>query len=409
MPVNYVLLAVLSGIIGLVMSGFTSWHLWLTSRGRTTIESLEKTRYLSPIRNSMSDRMNDRAYIEARDSGRLSISDQLREIHANALPGITRPEEGEEDSGASRSPSLPHYNSSSSSDYTSSYSSYEQRHRQQAFDRYDSYLDERDNEQLPNAFDLGWRRNFQHVFGPSLPLSFIPICNTIGDGWTWEPSPKWLEAHERIRKQRETEARIQKQRERAAGWGPESPTEAEFSRSYAMGRSVDPPSRMVPRVPEWQQGPGGRGVGIGGTWKKGENRYLMTSRGVMMTPVEGRRSPGKADQVLGRERGMYADGDVQMQPLDRRRLDQYYVSDEEEEEDEDDGEVVDGGEGGSANANGVERKAENRTPVANTKPMPKATENWNDIPDDFLKGPVKKAESKKKAKDGGWDDWEAGN
>jgi hypothetical protein len=44
MPVNYVLLAVLSGILGIVITGFTGWHLWLTLRGQTTIESLESTR-----------------------------------------------------------------------------------------------------------------------------------------------------------------------------------------------------------------------------------------------------------------------------------------------------------------------------------------------------------------------------
>jgi hypothetical protein len=40
MPVNYVLLAVLSGIIGIVITGFTAWHMWLVLRGKTTIESL---------------------------------------------------------------------------------------------------------------------------------------------------------------------------------------------------------------------------------------------------------------------------------------------------------------------------------------------------------------------------------
>jgi palmitoyltransferase ZDHHC2/15/20 len=53
MPVNYVMLAVISGIIGLVLAGFTGWHILLASRGQTTIECLEKTRYLSPLRKSM--------------------------------------------------------------------------------------------------------------------------------------------------------------------------------------------------------------------------------------------------------------------------------------------------------------------------------------------------------------------
>jgi hypothetical protein len=52
MPVNYILLSVLSGIIGLVISGFTAWHIHLTASGSTTIESMEKTRYLSPKANA---------------------------------------------------------------------------------------------------------------------------------------------------------------------------------------------------------------------------------------------------------------------------------------------------------------------------------------------------------------------
>ena len=390
MPVNYVLLAVLSGIIGLVISGFTSWHLWLVSRGRTTIESLEKTRYLSPIRSSMKNQLSDRAYMDARASGQLSITEQLREIHANALPGVTRPEEGEDSPSRSisRSPVRPGYNSTGS-DHPQRYDSYEERERQRNFDRYDSYLDERDNELLPNAFDLGWRRNFGHVFGTMPLLWFLPICNTTGDGWIWEASPKWLTAHERIRKEREVEARLQKQRERAAGWGVESPTETEFLRSDRMrdpSRPYSSPPTSAPRQPrrpEWQA-PVRQGS---------ENRYLTTSRGVVTTPLEGRRSPGKADQILGRERGMYADGDVQLQPLDRRKFDQYYISDDDEEDDDDD--------------------EEEHPPAASIAPLPRATENWNDIPEDFLQPPPKRSVSKpgessgsqRKRNDNGWDDW----
>ena len=53
MPVNYILLCVISGIISLVVGAFTGWHIYLACRGQTTIESLEKTRYLSPLRRSM--------------------------------------------------------------------------------------------------------------------------------------------------------------------------------------------------------------------------------------------------------------------------------------------------------------------------------------------------------------------
>ncbi|KAF2122700.1 DHHC palmitoyltransferase-domain-containing protein [Lophiotrema nucula] len=389
MPVNYVLLAVLSGIIGLVITGFTGWHLWLTSRGQTTIESLEKTRYLSPIRNAMKDQLRDRNYIEAQQNGRLSIGDQLREIHANALPGVTRPEEGE----ASPSRSISRSPAPTSNGYAPpGYDSYEQRERQQNYDRYESYLDERDNETLPNAFDLGWRRNLGHVFGPSAALWFLPISNTTGDGWSWEASPKWVSARDRIRREREMEEQMQKQRERDAGWGVDSPTEAEFRRTGRVpeGWQVNrhsPPTPRLPRRPEWQS-PRRHGE---------EARYLTTSSGTVSTPLEGRRSPSKADQVLGRERGMYADGDMQLQPIDRRKFDQYnYISDDEESSlTDDDGDM-----------------SGRRAPPPTSKPLPR-TKDWNDIPDDFLRPPPKgrsrskegsRERQRKKATE--WDDWD---
>ncbi|KAF2729372.1 zf-DHHC-domain-containing protein [Polyplosphaeria fusca] len=395
MDVNIVLLAVLSGIIGLVITGFTGWHLWLTSRGQTTIESLEKTRYLSPIRNSMRDHLRDRNYVEAQQNGRLSIGDQLREIHANALPGVTRPEEGETDSRPiSRSPSRGP-NPMSNGHSHPAYNSYEQRERQQNYDRYESYLDERDNENLPNAFDLGWKRNLGHVFGPSPLLWLLPICNTTGDGWSWEASPKWVATRDRIRKEREAEEQMQKQRERAAGWGVDSPTEVEFRRAGGVPEGWQhnrhsPPTPRLPRHPEWQS-PRRHGE---------EARYLTTSNGVMSTPLEGRRSPSKADQVLGRERGMYADGDMQLQPIDRRKYDQYnYVSDDEESSQSDD-----------------EDDIPSRRPPP-PKSLPQGVKDWNDIPDDFLQAPPNpkprmsgSRERKKKASAAAaaaseWDEW----
>ncbi|KAF2278755.1 zf-DHHC-domain-containing protein [Westerdykella ornata] len=395
MPVNCVLLAVLSGIIGLVITGFAAWHLWLTSRGRTTIESLEKTRYLSPLRNSMRQHLNDRNYLDAQAQGRLSISDQLREIHANALPGVTRPEEGESPS-RSATPSPANGAAVANGYSTPMHYSYEQRERQHGYDRYENYLDERDNELLPNAFDLGWRRNFGHVFGPSPLLWFLPICNTTGDGWSWEASEKWLAARERIQKQRLAEERMQKERERAAGWGVDSPTEAEFRRTGRLPEGWQtnqnsPPTPRLPRQPEWQA-----------PRKHGEQaRYLTTSNGVVHTPLEGRRSPSKADQILGRERGMYADGAVQLQPIVRKKFDQYnYIS----EDDDDDYDVS------SDEERAGKRKA---AQVAQTQP-PTVTKDWNDIPADFLppppKGRAKKKDEsqaerrKKNAQE--WDDWQ---
>ncbi|KAJ4376195.1 palmitoyltransferase for Vac8p [Neocucurbitaria cava] len=394
MPVNYVLLAVLSGIIGIVITGFTAWHLWLTLRGQTTIESLEKTRYLSPLRQAMKQNLNDRNYLDAQANGRLSIGDQLREIHANALPGVTRPEEGEGPSrSTSRSPAPGHAPMSNGYSHPNN-QAYEYRERQQNQERYDSYLDERDNEMLPNAFDLGWKRNIGHVFGPSPLRWFVPIANTTGDGWSWEASPKWLAARERIKRERAREEQIQKQRERAAGWGVDSPTEAEFRRPTRTPEGWQPtqysqPVPRQPRRPEWQS-----------PLRHDEQaQYLTTSNGILRSPREGRRSPSKADQILGRENGMYSDGDVQLQNIDRRKFDQYnYIS-----EDEDDDYEV------SSDEQAADRKRSEQ--VKTVSAPPKGTMNWNDIPEGFLDpAPKGKKSTSRERKAGpqkpaGWDDW----
>lgn len=196
MPINYVLLSVLAFMVSLVLGGFTTWHIILASRGQTTIECMEKTRYLSPLRKSM-----QHLHIAQHQRGdtEQGYGQQLMDIHTNALPGITRPEEGISPLGGD----VPRRQT------------YEEMERARARERYEGYLDEQDSKRLPNAFDLGWRRNLGHLFGPRRLLWPFPIPSTAGDGWTWEPSPRWLEAQEMIRREREAQAA----RERAAGWG----------------------------------------------------------------------------------------------------------------------------------------------------------------------------------------------
>lgn len=231
MPVNYVMLAVISGIIGLVLAGFTGWHIILASRGQTTIECLEKTRYLSPLRKSM----QHQSYEQQREninSGHHEFSDAME--------------------------------------------------RQRARERYEAYLDEQDSEKLPSAFDLGWKRNLGHLFGPTPALWFIPIITTTGDGWSWEPSPKWLEARERIALEREE----QRAREHAAGWGTEP----------------------VPPIPQPREGAG--------------RHYVAYPS----------RSTSKADRILGRNPDDYADtGSVSMENLRPRNEDDYDISSDEDE------------------------------------------------------------------------------
>lgn len=259
-PINYALLCVVSGIIGIVIGAFTIWHLILAARGQTTIECLEKTRYLSPLRKTL---RNNNLQPGGHPNG---YGQQLLDVHANALPGITRPEEGEE---------IRH----SVHDSRPVQLTYAEQERQQTIKRYENYMDEEDSEKMPNAFDLGWRRNYMHLFGPSPWLWAIPICNTTGDGWTWEASPKWLAARDRIRREREE----QRAREVQAGWGaPESPG-------------------LMPTSPV-----------SGGTGR----HYLSPS-----PATSGLRKPSKADRVLGRDPNLYSDGvaeSVSMRTLNRK-------------------------------------------------------------------------------------------
>jgi palmitoyltransferase ZDHHC2/15/20 len=252
MPINFIILSVVSGIIGLVVGAFTGWHILLASRGQTTIECLEKTRYLSPLKKQ---------YVAQHSGQGLQLpryGQQLLDIHANALPGITRPEEGEELRTNHLDGARPVH------------MSYNENEQYRARKRYEEYLDEEDSAKLPNAFDLGAKKNLRHLFGPSPLLWFLPICNTTGDGWSWEPSPKWLEARDRIRRERQE----QRAREIQAGWGGDE--------TPGMARS-----------PAYADGAG--------------RHYLPSPAPTPTAAAAGRRTPSKADRVLGRDPNMYAD------------------------------------------------------------------------------------------------------
>ena len=269
MPVNYVMLCVIAGIIGLVLTGFMGWHMSLAGKGQTTIECLEKTRYLTPLRKSM-----QRQHVGQQNGGTTrSLGQQLAEIHANALPGVTREEEGEE----RPSPAVDLERGSPAQEALRG--NYNDLERSRERERYEDYLDEQDSEKLPNAFDLGWKRNLLHLFGNKPALWLLPICNTSGDGWRWEPSPKWLEAREDIRRQREEQWKEQERRERAAGWGDG----AAYEDPGYEDRGYDT-QRWQPRNDS----------------RQGARQYLTTSNGVATVPKEGKRSAGKADQILGR-------------------------------------------------------------------------------------------------------------
>lgn len=257
MPVNYVLLCTISGIFAVVLTGFTGWHISLACKGQTTIECLEKTRYLTSWKKSM----QKKHFGHAGGHGQ-SYGQQLAEIHANVLPGVTRAEEGEVliatnadlEQGLTAQDSLQQ--------------NYNDLERLRERERYEDYLADKASETLPNAFDLGWKRNLRHLLGDR--AWFLPICNTTGDGWHWEASPKWLEARDELRRQKENQWRELDLREHPP-----------LTERYEEDDDQDQSGR----------------------------RYLTTTNGVAIVPRAGQRSQSKADQVLGRPTNGYFDGD----------------------------------------------------------------------------------------------------
>ena len=244
MSVNYVLLSVISGVIGLVLTGFTGWHISLAARGQTTIECLEKTRYLTPLRKSMQKQQYGVYQDETARREQQPLAERLAEIHANALPGVTRIEEGEE----RPSPIQGDLESglASRENGGARRMRYDELERSREQERYEDYLDEQDSERLPNAFDLGWRRNLLHLFGDKVLYWGLPICNTSGDGWHWEPSEKWLAARNEVRMQREGQWREQHDTTNRSEWedaqrGDGGEEEEAELYSYSSERRPPPP------------------------------------------------------------------------------------------------------------------------------------------------------------------------
>ncbi|KKA26610.1 hypothetical protein TD95_003427 [Thielaviopsis punctulata] len=291
-PVNYIILAVMSGIISIVIGAFTSWHIALAARGQTTIECLEQTRY-SSLRDQIYNYHSDR-----QPGGRFSqpsYGQQLIDMHANAIPGVTRPEEGEDERDRA-TPTAAAAPAVGLDGQRPTQLSYHELERRQSQKRYQEYMDEEDSRKLPNAFDLGWKRNFFHLLGPSPWLWFLPICNTIGDGWAWDPNPKWVAERERLRREREEQHR----REVNAGWGTPDPDLMHASGGLNISTA---PSSGVTRhyltSPTDSERPKGTGMTLGHANKA-------------------RRPMSKADRILGRTPDQYSD--VTPESISMKRL-----------------------------------------------------------------------------------------
>ncbi len=372
MPVNYIMLCVVSGIITVVVGAFTGWHIYLATRGQTTIECLEKTRYLSPLRRSL-----QQTYVAQHTPGQgvalPKYGQQLLDIHQNALPGITRPEEGEEfrrvPSPAGSSSRFEHDAPDSATTTAgpelqagSRRWTYDEMERYRAQKRYEEYLDEQDSTKLPNAFDLGPRRNLLHLFGPSPWLWAVPICNTTGDGWSWEPNPKWIEARDRLARERHE----QRERERMAGWGADdTPVQTPTWPPQGEGQNQAQPAGAGRHYLQPQQ-----------STKASTNPGGNSSRPAANTGSSiGRKTPSKADRILGRDPNLYADEPfsppgagkdaVSMRRLSPtgRTLDDFddLNNDDDDEEEEDIGKAVTRHESSNAGAsNGTNRQQQQR-------------------------------------------------
>ncbi len=255
MPVNILVLAVVSGVFGLALSGFTGWHIMLALQNQTTIERLEKTRYLSAWRGGSGgparggQAVNGGGFPAAIAAPKYEEQLQEMRVDAGGMPGaMSRAGDGyggsnrdadegdssgggggerrrpwEEQQGDGRQQQQEEEDegraSASASARDALRASYAEMERHRERERYERYLDEQDSEKLPHAFDLGWRANLRHLLGPRPLLWALPVCNTIGDGWHWESSARWHEAQQQLARQRAEQRHLQQQRERDAGWG----------------------------------------------------------------------------------------------------------------------------------------------------------------------------------------------
>ncbi|OAA53968.1 Zinc finger, DHHC-type, palmitoyltransferase [Niveomyces insectorum RCEF 264] len=248
MPIQYIMLGVTSGIIGLVVGLFTIWHLVLACRGQTTIECMEKTRYQSRLsRETISAAATVASFagaVSTSSSGHIFTTgsddveqgvpllqyDLQQQRIRDAEPGLVHVDDGIvniNDWGNTSDKNNDHEVNSNNFPYAMPSSTcrsqyqmnrrltYNDLERYRAQKRHEDYLDQQDGEKLPHAFDLGVRLNLLHLFGHHPWLWVFPVCTTSGDGWSWVPGPKWLAAQDRLRQQRDA----QRARERAAGWG----------------------------------------------------------------------------------------------------------------------------------------------------------------------------------------------
>lgn len=246
-PVNWVLLAVVAGIVGLVLSGFTFWHLMLTGRNMTTIESLEKVRYTAP---------SSAPPPGARLVGRPSFPHETARYGNYLLDESTR--------------KLPH-----------------------AFDL----------GRARNFAHVFGGRDKMHLW-------LLPVFSGDGDGWHWETSRRWLDAAAAVRQERDKFLRDQAERERAAGWG-DGDVGGEVGVGVGVGADADAGGVGVGVAAgrgsggRWGYDPLEEEAWRSRPHPPGLIRLAGGSRDSSCGSGNGTRS--KADRLLGRAPGAYSD------------------------------------------------------------------------------------------------------
>ncbi|KAI5280715.1 palmitoyltransferase for Vac8p, partial [Ascosphaera aggregata] len=191
------ILSVLAGVLGLVLTGFTAWHISLVSRNLTTIESLERTRYVIPLRDIIDQKRKEiltawnQGLLAAPSSMSTSSSKQQQQPppSSSSPPAIIQKRMQAQEEARGRGQFDAWQKDSASGVFSHTVDPYQQARYSPEhlyeLERHYIYVDDTEAGDLPHAFDRGWRENFRSVFGDDVLRWFLPTKDVAGDGWVW--------------------------------------------------------------------------------------------------------------------------------------------------------------------------------------------------------------------------------
>ncbi|KAI5309899.1 palmitoyltransferase for Vac8p [Ascosphaera atra] len=269
--VGVFILVVLGGVIGLVLSGFTGWHISLACRNQTTIESLERTRYLTPLREVLDQER--RKVMVAWNQGTLkppaNMAARLQALDAARMDGAN----GGGGNGAAASGQWTKDSDTNPGGFSHTVNPYQfgPDHLHE-LERHYIYVDDEETAQLPHAFDLGWRNNLRQLFGDSVLEWFLPFPISIslcggsgrrkatgigmGNGWEWQVSRRFEDAKQRLEEKRKGRIRDVVEGWRTRYW------------AQALAQGARPGSAG---------GSAAAGIGQGGAWPRPKNPYAVAA------------------------------------------------------------------------------------------------------------------------------------